>query len=71
MQWYHNLGDINWDLEHPHTAESTQMLEDHDLGGLDDIDLDNEDAKSAIMILLKTGLHIQELMQPELMQQNV
>ena len=48
MQWYHNLGDINWDLEHPHTAESTQMLEDHDLGGLDDIDLDNEDAKSAI-----------------------
>lgn len=53
VQWYHNLGDINWDLEHPHTAESTQMLEDHDLGGLDDIDLDNEDAKSAIYDSIK------------------
>lgn len=53
VQWYHNLGDINWDLEHPHTAESTQMLEDHDLGGLDDIDLDNEDAKNAIYDSIK------------------
>ena len=53
VQWYHNLGDINWDLEHPHTAESTQMLEDHDLGGLDDIDLDNEDAKDAIYDSIK------------------
>lgn len=53
MQWYHNLGDINWDLEYPHTPESTQMLEDHDLGGLDDIDLDNEDAKDAIYDSIK------------------
>lgn len=53
VQWYHNLGDINWDLEHPHTPESTQMLEDHDLGGLDDIDLDNEDAKDAIYDSIK------------------
>ena len=27
VNWYHNLGDINFDLEHPHTDESTQMLE--------------------------------------------
>lgn len=53
VQWYHNLGDINWDLEHPHTEESTQMLENHDLGGLDDIDLDNQDAKNAIYNSIK------------------
>ena len=29
------------------------MLEDHDLGGLDDIDLDNEDAKDAIYDSIK------------------
>lgn len=53
VQWYHNLGDINWDLEHPHTEESTQMLENRDLGGLDDIDLDNQDAKNAIYNSIK------------------
>lgn len=53
VQWYHNNGDINWDLELPHTDWSTQMLEDHDLGGLDDIDLDNAEAKSAMFDSIK------------------
>lgn len=52
-QWYHNNGDINFNLEHPHTASSTQMLEDHDLGGLDDINLDNPEAKSAVFDSIK------------------
>lgn len=53
VQWYHNNGDIKWDLEHPHTDESTQMLENHDLGGLDDIDFDNLDAKTAMFDSIK------------------
>ncbi len=53
VQWYHNNGDINWDLEHPHTDASTQMLENHDLGGLDDIDFDNLDAKTAVFDSIK------------------
>lgn len=51
--WYHNKGDINFDLEHPHTEESTRMLEEHDLGGLDDIDFDNPEAKQAIFDAIK------------------
>lgn len=54
ISWYHNNGDINFDLEHPHTTESTQMLEDHDLGGLDDIDFDNAEAKSAMFDSIKS-----------------
>lgn len=53
VQWYHNKGDINWDLEHPHSDASTQMLENHDLGGLDDIDFDNLDAKTAMFDSIK------------------
>lgn len=53
IQWYHNKGDIDWNKELPHTSESTQMLEDHDLGGLDDIDLDNPQAKAAIFDSIK------------------
>lgn len=53
IQWYHNKGDIDWNLEHPHTESSTQMLEDHDLGGLDDIDFDNAAAKSAVFDSIK------------------
>ncbi|WP_349944709.1 alpha-amylase family glycosyl hydrolase [Lacrimispora sp. BS-2] len=53
IQWYHNNGDINWDLEHPHTPSSTRMLEDHDLGGLDDIDFDNAEAKTAVFDSIK------------------
>ena len=31
VSWYHNKGDIDFNIEHPHTVASTQMLEDHDL----------------------------------------
>ena len=48
VNWYHNLGEIDWSQEHPHTASTIQMLENHDLGGLDDIDLDIPQAKQAI-----------------------
>ncbi|WP_236354940.1 alpha-amylase family glycosyl hydrolase [Konateibacter massiliensis] len=51
--WYHNKGDINFDLEHPHTSASTQMLEEGDLGGLDDIDFDNPEAKQAVFDSIK------------------
>lgn len=53
VEWYHNNGDINWEQELPHTEWSTQMLEDHDLGGLDDIDFDNAQAKSAVFDSIK------------------
>lgn len=51
--WYHNLGPIDWDAEHPHTPSSTQMLEDHDLGELDDIDFDVPAAKAAVFDSIK------------------
>lgn len=51
--WYHHNGDINWNLEIPHTAASTQMLEDHDLGGLDDINFDVPAAKAAVFGAIK------------------
>lgn len=53
VSWYHNLGPIDWNIEHPHTPASTQMLEDHDLGELDDIDFDNPAAKQAIFDSIK------------------
>ena len=53
ISWYHNLGDIDFSKELPHTPESTQMLEDHDLGGLDDIDYHNPDAKAAMFGSIK------------------
>lgn len=53
VSWYHNLGPIDWDREVPHTPESTQMLEDHDLGELDDIDFDNPNAKKAVFDAIK------------------
>lgn len=53
VSWYHNLGDINFDNEHPHNAQNTQMLEDHDLGGLDDIDFHVPAAKTAIFDSIK------------------
>ena len=51
--WYHNQGDINFDYEHPHNSWSTGMLESHDLGGLDDIDFDNAEAKQAVFDSIK------------------
>ena len=53
VNWYHNQGDIEWDWEHPHTTASTAMLETHDLGGLDDLDLDTPAAKEAIFDAIK------------------
>jgi len=53
VNWYHNLGDINFDIEHPHTPSTTAMLESHDLGGLDDIDFNNTQAKQAMFDSIK------------------
>lgn len=49
ISWYHNLGDIDWDYAGSAYNDTTKAyLEDHDLGGLDDIDYDNADAKAAM-----------------------
>ncbi|WP_238917915.1 alpha-amylase family glycosyl hydrolase [Clostridium sp. YIM B02555] len=48
--WYHHNGDIDWSREH----SDPQMLEDHDLGGLDDLDQDNSDAKAAMNNAIKS-----------------
>lgn len=53
VNWYHNLGPIDWDREHPHSDWSTQMLENHDLGELDDIDFDIPEAKQAVFDSIK------------------
>lgn len=53
VNWYHNQGDIDFNKEHPHNAWSTGMLESHDLGGLDDIDFNNPDAKKAVFDSIK------------------
>ena len=52
-KWYHNLGDIDWNKEFPRTAESIQMMEDHDLSMLDDIDYDVPEAKQAMLEAMK------------------
>lgn len=49
IDWYHNLGQIDWAHEHPHTEESTKMLENHDLGELDDLNFDLSDVKQAVI----------------------
>ncbi|BCN31337.1 alpha-amylase family glycosyl hydrolase [Anaeromicropila herbilytica] len=53
INWYHNNGDIFFANEHPHTVASTKMLESCDLGGLDDINYENADARSAIFSSIK------------------
>ncbi|SFK65699.1 Glycosidase [Lachnospiraceae bacterium KH1T2] len=53
INWYHNQGDIDFSKEHPHNRQSTEMLESHDLGGLDDIDFNNEQAKKAVFESIK------------------
>ena len=53
LTWYHNKGDIDFSREHPHNQETTQMLENYDLGGLDDIDFDNPEAKKAVFDSIK------------------
>lgn len=54
IDWYHNLGDIDFSNEHPHCDATTSMIENHDLGGLDDIDFDNLEAKQAMFDSIKT-----------------
>lgn len=49
LDWYHNLGQIDWAHEHPHTEESTKMLENHDLGELDDLNYDINEVKQAVI----------------------
>lgn len=51
--WYHNNGPIDWSKEVPHTPDSTKMLENHDLGELDDIDFDVPEAKKAVFDSIK------------------
>ena len=58
VNWYHNLGDIDFSVEHPHSAETTAMLESHDLGGLDDIDFDNPEAKTAVFDSIKNWFDV-------------
>ena len=58
VNWYHNLGDIDFSVEHPHSAETTAMLESHDLGGLDDIDFDNPEAKAAVFDSIKNWFDV-------------
>lgn len=53
VNWYHNLGDIDWDLEYPHTEWSINMLETHDLSMLDDINYDVPEAKQAMLDAIK------------------
>lgn len=53
VSWYHNQGDIDWNREQPHNDWSTEMLETHDLGGLDDLDYENSAAKEAMLGSIK------------------
>ncbi|ETT72516.1 alpha amylase, catalytic domain protein [Paenibacillus sp. FSL R7-277] len=52
--WYHHNGDINWSLADGRYDQWAQdYLENHDLGGLDDIDFDVPVAKQAIFSSIK------------------
>lgn len=52
--WYHHNGDINWSLADGRYDQWAQdYLENHDLGGLDDIDFDVPAAKQAIFDSIK------------------
>ncbi|MHA6529608.1 carbohydrate binding domain-containing protein [Paenibacillus sp. BAC0078] len=52
--WYHHNGDINWSLADGRYDQWAQdYLENHDLGGLDDIDFDVPAAKQAIFNSIK------------------
>lgn len=53
VNWYHNLGPINWSKEKPHNAKSNKMLETHDLWELDDLDYDNKEVKKAMFDAFK------------------
>ncbi|UJF34425.1 carbohydrate binding domain-containing protein [Paenibacillus hexagrammi] len=52
--WYHHNGDINFSsIDGNYTQAAQDYLENHDLGGLDDIDHDNPAAKQAIFDSIK------------------
>lgn len=52
--WYHHNGDINWSLADGRYDQWAQdYLENHDLGGLDDIDFDVPAAKQAVFSSIK------------------
>ncbi|CAH1204636.1 1,4-alpha-glucan branching enzyme GlgB [Paenibacillus auburnensis] len=52
--WYHHNGDINWSLTDGRYDQWAQdYLENHDLGGLDDIDFDVPAAKQAVFSSIK------------------
>ncbi len=52
--WYHHNGDINWSLTDGRYDQWAQdYLENHDLGGLDDIDFDVPAAKEAVFNSIK------------------
>lgn len=52
--WYHHNGDINWSLADGRYDQWAQdYLENHDLGGLDDIDFDVPAAKQAVFNSIK------------------
>lgn len=53
VDWYHNLGPINWSKEKPHNAKSNKMLETHDLWELDDLDYDKPEVKKAMFAAFK------------------
>lgn len=52
--WYHHNGDIDWSLaDGRYDAWAQSYLENHDLGGLDDIDFDVPAAKQAVFNSIK------------------
>lgn len=56
LSWYHQNGDIDWNyVDDPNTSTDDKInhLENHDLGGLDDIDYDNPSAKNAMFGAIK------------------
>ena len=53
LNWYHNLGPIDWSKERPHNESSDKMLFTHDLGELDDINYDVPEAKAAMFKSIK------------------
>lgn len=53
VDWYHNLGPIDWSKERPHNESSNKMLESHDLWELDDLNYDKAEVKQAMFDAFK------------------
>ncbi len=54
INWYNNKGDIDFSNEHPHSDWKSAKIENHDLGGLDDLNYDNASAKQAMFQSIKS-----------------